>query len=276
MPEFSAENTAFARRTTMTDTEKFAPEGDQIEIAAEIEKCAGSLHYFATGYAKVPKEPSGVKQYRPKPRHSAELAAIDGERIQLSNWYRQAGYSTLACIYLAWNAVFHPDSSAGILGTNAGCRFLDMKIVQTVIENLPRWMWPGIRRKSKDYIVLNNGAKVVSATVRSGDFGSHPYAPDIIFFDDFGYSPPAAIEEFLAGYLPVYSSSKNKRLIMACVGGASQNAVDMWKKMDDPDVRKSEFYWFEDPSLTPEWAERKKKEIGLTMFGKMYEGTNLR
>lgn len=248
-------------------------------VAEELVRCKDSLPYFARTYFMVPHgNPVEMRPFVPRPRQEEELQKICDERLQLSSWYRQAGYTTVACAFVLWKTLFSADHITVIASASDGTVDTDMDIVTRAYDALPDWMRPGVKERKKNLLVLENGSRVIGRRVSTNPRDCvHGFAPDLTFFDDFGYAPAATVDYFLKSEFPVYSASARRRMILACMGGSCRGAAELWKGVKaGVDVRKSEFYWYEDPRFDDMWAAGKRREIGDTMFGIQYEGTSLR
>lgn len=261
------------------EPEMTTEEPSREHVAEELVRCRESLPYFARNYFRIARGyPEQMVPFVPRPRQETELSKICDERLQLSSWYRQAGYTTIACAFVLWKTLFSADHVSVIMSASDGTVDMDMDKVTGAYEALPAWMKPGVKELKHRLLVLENGSRVVgrriSANHRDAVCG---FAPDLTFFDDFGYAPAATVDYFLKAEFPVYSSSARRRMILACMGGSCRGAGEMWKNAKEgPDVRKSEFYWYEDPRFDDMWAAGKRRDIGDTMFGIEYEGTSLK
>ena len=245
-------------------------------VAEELVRCKDSLPYFARTYFMVPHgHPAEMRPFVPRPRQEEELQKICDERLQMSSWYRQAGYTTVACAFVLWKTLFCAPHFTLVTSASDGTVDTDMYIVTRAYDSLPDWMRPGVKERKKNLLRLENGSSVVGERATPGT--PRGYAPDLTFFDDFGYAPAATVDFFLKSEFPVYSASARRRMILACMGGSCRGAAELWKGVKaGVDVRKSEFYWYEDSRLDDMWAAGRRREIGDTMFGIQYEGTSLR
>ena len=107
-----------------------AEEPSREHVAEELVRCSKDLPYFARNYFRVARGcPGQTVPFVPRPRQETELSKICDERLQLSSWYRQAGYTTVACAFVLWKTLFSADHVSAIVSASDGTVDTDMDIV---------------------------------------------------------------------------------------------------------------------------------------------------
>ena len=164
--------------------------------------------------------------------------------------------STTVVSYLLHYAVFNDSVNIGILANKAATARELLSRLQTVYENLPKWMQQGIISWNKGSMELENGSKILAASTSASAVRGMSF--NILFLDEFAFVPNHVADSFFASVYPTITSGKNTKVIIVSTPHGMNHFYRMWH---DAEKGKNEYiptdvHWSEVPGRDDVWKEQ--------------------
>lgn len=136
--------------------------------------------------------------------------------------------------------------------------------IRDILYLLPSWMRPSgfSRDKNDNFCKIINPDNGATITGEAGDQMGRGGRSSIYFADEFAFMPRAK------SVRAALSANTNCTILLSTSNGIGTEFYNIEQE------RAAELFYYlyhDDPRKTPEWAEKKRKEIGSTSFAQEYE-----
>jgi phage terminase large subunit len=249
---------------------------DPTKQAIEMEFCRRDVVAWVNrwGWTYDPREKRPTLPFDTFPRQAEFLLWIkdrDANRENgLAEKSRDVGFTWLCSFYALHCWLFNPGDSTGF-----GSRKLDLvdKIgdMDTILEkirfgirNLPYWMRPAgfTVGKHDGYCKIINPANGASITGEGGDSIGRGGRKSRYFVDEAAFlEHPALVEASL-------SANTDVRIDVSTPNGIGN---PFYQKRTKSTLPVFTFHWTHDPRKTPEWADKKRSDVGETIWAQEYD-----
>lgn len=242
----------------------------------ELQKCNNDPVYFINNYVKFDHFKdglTGIKLYEPQEKL---INKYHNNRFNILKASRQvAGKSSTAIFYILHQIIFDDYKTVGIFShhQNPSIHLLDR--LKVAYENLPKWMQQGVRINNRTTFELENGSKVIAASISSTHTKGQNFS--LILLDEIGNNSYAKVEDFFNSVFPIIAANKFTKVIINSTKDFYEEQESYFNKIwKDSEDGKNQFVrtlikWDEIPGRNNEWKEKMIASIGIDAWNQQFE-----
>lgn len=244
----------------------------------ELMKCQNDPLYFMTKFMKVQHPIHGALDFHPYDYQVKMVEAMHRHKNSIIMTARQSGKTTVASGYIAWRAMFVPDSLILIVANKVVQALEVVNKVRFCYENLPNHIRAGVTEYNKGNLSFDNGSRIISRAT-SYDAG-RGMAVSLLYCDEFSFVPPNLQKEFWTSVQPtlatggscvITSTPKNDEDIFAQLWKGAEDNTDEFGNLTNNGVGKNGFFplkvlWHEHPDRDETWAQPFRESLGEARF----------
>jgi hypothetical protein len=246
------------------------------EQITELQKCNNDPVYFINNYVKFDHFKdglTGIKLYEPQEKL---INKYHNNRFNILKASRQvAGKSSTAIFYILHQIIFDDYRTVGMFShhQNPSIHLLDR--LKVAYENLPKWMQQGVRINNRTTFELENGSKVIAASISSTHTKGQNFS--LILLDEIGNNSYAKVEDFFNSVFPIIATNKFTKVIINSTKDFYEEQESYFNKIwKDSEDGKNQFVrtlikWDEIPGRTEEWKDQMIANIGIDAWNQEFE-----
>lgn len=190
----------------------------------EIERCMIDIEYFVDKYCYAMTD-QGVQKINLYPYQRDSLKCFQNNRYVIYVASRQIGKTIVSAFYIMWYVCFNSDRNVLVVANKEETTKEIIKKIQTVYDNLPYFLKPGLLTRNVKSLEFDNGCRIVgqSTTPTAGvSFTIH-----LLYADEFAHVPETIKKEFYRSVIPTLSSSQISQVIIT----STPNGQDLFYKL---------------------------------------------
>lgn len=247
------------------------PEYTDIQFE-ELLKCRKDFKYFASTYLQITHPKLGLIPFKLYPFQERVIEEFETYPSCITKKFRQAGFTTLACMWMLWKCLFFNDQRILIISkTDREARGVG-KTVSYAKSKLPAWLIPEMGNDNdheKEFI--DTGSVMWFYTASAGRSKSLTY----LIIDEAAFIQ--GMEEHWAALYPTLATGGN------CIIISTVNGIGNWYEQQYSLAleKKNEFHivevdWHEHPDYNNSaWEKRTRTNLGSKRFAQEIEGSFL-
>lgn len=238
--------------------------GDMEELA----KCRDSVEYFLAKYGRIISLDDGVVPFKLYDYQKKMLKTVEDNRFSILMLPRQYGKTTVVAGFLLHQAIFNPKFTIAILANKREQAIEILDRFQTMFEELPWFIQPGVKMWNKGSLSLGNGTKVFTAATSGSSIRGK--SVNLVYLDEFAH-----IEDdvrFYTSTYPVITSGKKTKVIIT----STPNGMNLFYKIwtDSENGRNSfarcKVHWSEHPHRDEEWKREQLSNMSEKQFAQEF------
>jgi hypothetical protein len=236
------------------------------EQVQEYIKCANDPIYFIENYCYIVTLDHGLQKFTLYDCQKNKLDVIHNNRRVILMEGRQQGKTTTSAAYILWFTLFQSNKTVAILANKAAAAREVLDRLQTMYENLPKWLQQGVVGWNKGDIELENGSKVFTAA--TGKSGIRGKSVNMLYVDEAAIIPNNIAEEFFTSVYPTISAGTTTKILLSSTPLGYNH---FWRFWNDAENDRNGFvslfipYW-EIPGRDEKWANEQKGMLGELKF----------
>jgi hypothetical protein len=234
------------------------------EMVMEIEKCKGSLLYFASNYFYIIDPDEGKKVIPLFDYQQRLLKSFDEHRFNIVLSSRQSGKTTVATALALHEACFKDHKNIVIVANKEETAKNIFKRVRLAYLELPNWLKPGIKKWGDTGLELANGSTIeISTTTGNAARGK---TINLLLLDELAFiEPESIVEDFWRSVYPTISRAKTSRILITSTPNGVGNLfhrlyIGATKKENRFHYERID--WWEVPGRDNEWKQEQIKDLG--------------
>lgn len=245
---------------------------EQIE---EVTKCYNDPVYFIKNYVKIVHVDKGLIPFELYDYQEKMVELILKERHVIMKLPRQSGKSETTAACVLWYMLFEEYKTVAILANKAATSRIILGRIQSMYENLPRWMQVGVVEWNKGSFELGNHNRCFgAATSNSAIRGS---SVSFLILDEFAFIPENQAMDFFESVYPTISSGKDSKITMFSTPKGLNHFYRFWTEATEGS---SEFVpfsieWNDVPGRGQEFKEKTIATIGEESWRQEFEAVFL-
>ncbi len=233
------------------------------EMIAELQKCKDDIFHFAETHFHVVSLDEGkikIPLYKPQKRI---LKSLISNRFVVLLSSRQAGKTTLMCIYALWSVCFNPDQRVLIVANKEDTAIKIFRRVRMAYELLPNYLKPGVKEWGVTGMILANDSSIgISTTTSDAARGD---TVNTLIIDEMASIPYNLAEEFWKSTIPVISSSKKAKIFaVSTPRGTGNKFYDVYSgaERNENGWKSERIDWWEIPGRNKKWKDEMTSSLG--------------
>lgn len=225
----------------------------------EFAKSFSDVKYFIKTYVKTISLDGGLVDFCLHPYQEKMIDTMHGNRFTIFMTSRQMGKTVTTAAYLLHQLIFNKSFTIAILANKGDQAQEIMERMQTMYEELPWWMQPGVVYWNKRSIKLGNKSRAFTgATTASSVRGK---SINIVYMDEFAH-----IENDVAFYqstYPVISSGKSSKVIITSTPNGMNLFYKLWTEAErgESAYKALQIFWHEHPHRDAAWLEEQLQNM---------------
>jgi len=234
------------------------------EMVMEMEKCKGSLLYFASNYFYIIDPDEGKKVIPLFDYQQRLLKSFDEHRFNIVLSSRQSGKTTVATALALHEACFKDHKNIVIVANKEETAKNIFKRVRLAYLELPNWLKPGIKKWGDTGLELANGSTIeISTTTGNAARGK---TINLLLLDELAFiEPESIVEDFWRSVYPTISRAKTSRILITSTPNGVGNLfhrlyIGATKKENRFHYERID--WWEVPGRDNEWKQEQIKDLG--------------
>jgi hypothetical protein len=224
---------------------------------SNLRECINDITFFVEKYVKI-KNFNGYIDFKPYPKQKEILKSWQDKNKSIILSSRQAGMTTLMCIFAIYESFFNKNSkNTYIITTRHDMKQHIVDILSTILAEFKNNIFQEPYIQTSDSITLNNGSciNVFASTDKRLSYDVCGKTIDCLFLDNPDYHEK--FDEYFPALMPAIP--KNGRLIMAGTPKYKDEQSILRKYAKDENFHATVFHWSEIPHHDEKWAENMKK-----------------
>jgi len=249
------------------------------EMVAEMKKCKKNIRYFAENYFYITTLDEGKKKiglYLPQKRI---LKGLTSYRYNIICSSRQAGKTTLMCVYALWIACFESDKRIIIVANKEKTAIMILRRIQLAYQQLPNWLKPGIKSWGGTEVIFGNDSSIaISTTTGSAVRGE---SVNVLIIDEMAHIENSMIDDFWGSVIPtICSSMKTKIFAVSTPKGTGNKFYEIFTQTERGELSEwhnEKIFWWEIPGRGKKWKKQALQALGgdEKLFSQEYENVFL-
>jgi len=238
----------------------------------EVKKCRKSFRYFAESYLKITNPGKGLVPFRLYDFQDRVINEFEQYPNCITKKFRQAGFTTLTCMWFMWKCIFFNDQRMMIVSKTDREATAVGRMVANAKRELPEWLQPEMRNDNdheKEFIETNS--VMWFYTPGAGRSKSLTY----LAVDEAAFIQ--GMDDHWAALYPTLSNNGR------CIVISTVNGIGNWYEVTyhNAEQKRNDFHivhvdWHEHPSYNnPEWEKRNRGNLGPKKFAQEIEGSFL-
>lgn len=238
------------------------------DMAVELIKCKDNILYFAENYFYIINLDEGkqkIKLYQPQKKI---LKSLDKNRFVVVCSSRQAGKTTLVCIYALWYTLFNDDKRVVIVANKEGTAINILKRVALAYKQLPNWLKSGVKQFAKKEIIFANDSSIAISTTTASSIRGESI--NCLIVDELAHIENTIAEEFWASVIPTISSSMKTKVFAVSTPKGTNNlfhriymsAINNTDYDNNMKWQAEKIHWYELPNRGKKWKEAQIALLG--------------
>lgn len=238
----------------------------------EIKKCRKSFKYFAETYLKITHPKRGLVPFKLYPFQERVIEEFNTYPYCITKKFRQAGFTTLTCMWLLWKCIFFKDQRCMIVSKTDREATGVGKTVANAKRELPDWLQPQMGNDNDHEKEFHDTNSVMwFYTPSAGRSKSLTY----LAVDEAAFIQ--GMDDHWAALYPTLAAGGH------CIIISTVNGIGNWYEETYMNAleKRNEFHivnvdWHEHPDYnTPEWERKTRANLGPKKFAQEIEGSFL-
>lgn len=178
--------------------------------------------------------------------------------------------TTIGSVIL-WYILFNEHYTVAILAHKHEMSRQILSNIQTMFENLPKWLQQGVSEWNKGSVVFENGSQIITAATTPSAVRGLPI--NWIYLDEFAFVPPNMQEEFYTSAYPTITSGKTTKMTISSTPKGLNKFWRFWKDAVDRknDFVPNEVHWSMYPGRDDAWKEETIRQTSPEQFRQEFE-----
>lgn len=237
----------------------------------EIYRCANDIEYYFSNYVYILNLDRGVVKFNPYPYQRSMLRNMRENRFNIFMIPRQSGKTSTMAAFYSHKLMFGSHEICGVVAHEESQAIEVLRIVKSIITNLPFWMQQGVTKWQQTEIFLENGSRMLCAATSqnalSGKTIKHMY------WDECALVRSKLADQFFASIYPTISSSEQSTFTISSTPKGYNHFVKIWKdaKAGRNMFVPFEIKWNDVPGRGDRYKEETIKNIGLLKWQQEFE-----
>jgi hypothetical protein len=225
----------------------------------EMRRCAASYTYFCQNYVKIIHPVKGLIPFSLYQFQERVVSEYEKFQFNIIKKFRQAGLTTVSVIWALWRCLFKFDQRIMVLSKSDREAIGVGKIVENVLDNLPKWMCPNMKNNNDHEKEFSDTGSVLwfytCAAARSK-------ALTYLIIDEAAFIPN--MDEHWKAMYPTLSTGGNC-IVISTVNGIGNWYEETWHRAED---KKNQFHiinldYKEHPDYcSAEWERKMRANLG--------------
>ena len=235
----------------------------------EYVRCKRDILYFVKNYVKIVNLDVGLTLFKLYPYQEEMITTFKDNRFSICLTARQMGKTTTVAAYLLYEAIFNKNLRIAVLANKGDTAREILGRMQSMFEDLPWYLKPGVTEWNKGRVKFGNGTVVLSAATSSSSIRGQ--SMNIIYLDELAFIQNDM--EFFTSTYPVISSGKKTKVIIT----STPNGMNLFYKLwtDAENKRNSfvpkKFLWYHHPDRDEAWKNETLKNISEKQFNQEFD-----
>lgn len=192
------------------------------EYIGEYDKCFDSCEYFIENFIRIRTLDHGIQPMSLRDYQLEQVKLFLDYRFVLLSYPRQSGKTVGTACYFLWKLLFNDDFFIYCLADSGGHALNIIKMIRTMIKNLPVWMQEGIVKMNEHEIEFENGSRIFASA--TGEDAGRSESANILYIDEMAFISRTIWNAFYAGASPIISSGTTTQIIMT----STPNGMNQW------------------------------------------------
>ncbi len=232
------------------------------EMISEIKKCRDDPIYFICKYCKVIHVDKGIIPFLLYDYQKNLINAYVNNRKVITMQPRQSGKTQVTAAFLLWYVIFNENKVVAVLANKAAVARETLQRVQSMYEELPKWIQQGVKSWNKGSIHLENGSRILCAATTSS--GLRGYTLSCIYLDELAIIPNNIADDFFASMFPTISSGKETKIIISSTPLGYNHFYKLWNEAEKGinGFIPIKVHWWEKPDRDEKWKLDQLETLG--------------
>ena len=237
----------------------------------EKEKCANDFKYFISTYINIQTIDHGIIPFKLRKFQDDILKIINKNSKAILRIARQCGKTTTVSAYISWCLCFKKDFNIGIVANTGELTLEIVSMIKQMIELLPAFLKPAVKRWNAKSIALENGSRILSAV--AGPSALRGRALSLLYIDECAFIDETKINGFFDSVMPALSSGTKTKIIITSTPKGFNTFYNLYK---DAEAGKNGYVpymgtWRVIPERTEEWKRKEIESTSLDQFLQNHE-----